>query len=169
MSRAAVSGYQTPAEEKDAKDWKSVAIKQPHRRDLANPEDPRAGLPLWDACCRLRLRQELYEAGEQYGEISANYKVTIDISGPGRGIAGEVASEEQQAARAALAKDRYWKAINVLRGAHPMSQGVIERVCYDLRPLSPHDDVPFEKGVYSLAVHFGTLKLGINEGGHTRS
>lgn len=159
-SKAALSGYQTPAEEREAREMRSVALAQPHRR---GNEDVRAGSPLWEACARLRLRQELYEAGEQYGEISANYKVTIDISGPGRGIAGEVASDEEQTARAELAKDRYWKAINVLRRAHPMSQGVVERVCYDLRPLSPHEDVPFKRGVYSLAVHFGTLKLGINE------
>jgi hypothetical protein len=160
-ARPSVSGYQTPAEEREAREIRSVALAQPHRR---GSDDPKAGSPLWEACSRLRLRQEIYEAGEQYGEISMNYKATIDISGPSRGNAGESSTEEQQAVRATVAKDRYWKAINVLRRAHPMAQGVIERVCYDQRPLSPHDDEAFKKGAFALAIHLQTLKLGINEG-----
>ena len=37
--------------------------------------------PLREACDRSKLRDELYLAGEQYGEISRSYKVTIDILG----------------------------------------------------------------------------------------
>ena len=66
-----------------------------------------------------------------------------------------------------MAKDRYWKAVNVLRRSHPMAQGVIERVCYDLRPLGYHEHEPFRRGLYALAImDLRTLNRGINEGNH---
>ena len=164
-SKSALSGYQTPAEEREAAEMRSVALRQPHRQ---GNDSVRAGEPLWEACERLRLREELYMAGQHYGEVSRNYKVTIDIAAPPSRDAGTVPPEDQIEARAKLAKDRYWAAINTLRSAHPMAQGVIERVCYDLRPLNPHEENPFRKGLYSLSVHFGILKLGINEERDTR-
>lgn len=161
-SSRAVSGYQTPAEEREARETRSVALAQPHRR---GNDDVKAGSPLWEACCRLQLRQELYEAGESYGEISRAYKVTINIlGGTGRGNAGDIRTEQEEIARATVVKDRYWKAINVLRRAHPMAQGVVERVCYDLRAPGYHDDDPLKYGLFALAVSFGALKMGINEG-----
>lgn len=160
-SSRAVSGYQTPAEEREMREIKSVALAQPHRR---GNEDVKAGSPLWEACCRLKLNDGLYEAGEKYGDISRAYKASLGIGVGNVGNGLGVLDEEAEEARMKLAKDRYWKAINVLRRAHSMSQGVVERVCYNERPLSFHEDKPFIKGLEALADHLRTLDRGINEG-----
>ena len=148
----------TPAERQAQQEAKAVVLAQPHRR---GSDDRRCASALWAACRRLRLRDELYDAGERYAEMSMAYKASIGLGvgnvGNGWGIG---LSEEAEAAQAALAKSRYLDAIKVLHRAHPRAFGAVEALCYDQRDC--FDDAALKKGLMALALHLGTLKLGIN-------
>ena len=150
----------TPAEEAEYEDNRSVALAQPHRR---GSDDLRCGSELWEACRRMRLRDELFTAGERYGEISRAYKASLGIGVGNIGNGWAPIDDAQAIAAAKLAKDQYWACLRVLRAAHHMASAALERVCYDNQPPLPSTQVPLKLGLYAVARHLGVLNLGINE------
>ena len=141
---------------------RSVVLAQPHRR---GSEDPMAGDALWETCRRLRVRKELYEAGDRYGEIVRQDRAAMGLHVPGlsRGEGdGLDLTEAQQEAIRSAAKLKRERANAELLGIMQRAPRVLERLCYDRLPPSPYDDDVIRSGLLRLAVHFGMLKLGIN-------
>ena len=154
-------GRQTPAEERETAEIKSVVLAQPHRRG-----DPsiRAGEPLW-AFCRTMImadedfRERHYRAGVQYGEIVRQGKAALGfhVAGLHDPCEGDVLSEAQQAAMREAAIKRREDANAVLRGVIPRLVGAMERLCYDRLPWSPYDEGILRNGLWRLGVALGTI------------
>src|SRR5271166_4998241 len=99
-----VRSRQTPAQQREQASIMSVALAQPHR---GGSRDPKAGEPLWEACRRLRLRDELYGAGASYGVVSRSAKIAVGMRVDGVAEGHGSVSDEQQIARDRLARQRY--------------------------------------------------------------
>lgn len=132
-------------------DIMSVALAQPHRR--GNP-DPRAGTALWEACRSLGLAGKLFRAGRQYGRISHANKLAIDAYGSHHARPHASPQEPWQIARDRRDRAKYDAAVNVLRAVDRHCHGVVERVCFDQRPLPRHEGELLRRGLDALARHF---------------
>jgi len=157
-----VSGSRSPREEREQREAMAVALAQPHR---TGSDDRRLGTPLGRFCRRLRLRDELYDAGEQYCEIVRQAKAAkgFNVPGlaPGESDLGAL-TEEQIAAMREAAVLRLKKADEVLLAIMPRLPRAMERFAYDQLEPSLYDEDLIRHGLMKLAVSFGLLKLGIN-------
>jgi len=150
-----------PAEAKAQAEIKSVALAQPHRR---GSESKRAGDPIAEYCEMMGLRDELYHAGCQYGEVCRQEKASheFNVIGTGKGEGDNTLSEEQKQAIRDLSRIKYKAAREVLVGVDYQLPGRMELLCYDLQPPSPYNYDIIKRGLLRLAIHFGLLRLGIN-------
>lgn len=139
-------------------DMLSVALSQPHRR---GSDDPRASEPLWQFCRVQRLRDELYAAGERYGEIVRQAKAALGFRVPGL-VAGEgerqALSEAQSAALRELARQYFDDANAILRRVMPRLPVRMEMLCYDARLPAPADEGVIIHGLVALAIEWGLLR-----------
>jgi hypothetical protein len=149
-----------PAEAREQASIMAVALAQPHRRGNS---DQKAGEPLCEACRRLRLRDELYRAGCDYGVVSRNAKIAMgmrDGVAEGRGSVDDAL----QVARDRVAVQRYRDAIRVLRGVSRYAYGVLEIYCFEERHVALWGDAYLAQGLDALANHWGMIDRGIAEG-----
>ncbi len=139
----------------------AVALAQPHRQ---GSRDPKAGEPLWAACRRLRLRDELYRAGVGYGVVSRSAKIALGVRVDGVAEGSGSVDDERQIARDRLARQRYNEAVRVLRRVSPYCHQVMEDYCFDERHVALRGDWHLARGLEALANHWGMIDRGINEG-----
>ena len=166
-ANSAVSGTQTPAEARAQAEIMSVALSQPHRRGST---DKRAGEPLYDFFIAQRLRDELYTAGVEYETVVHQHRVLMGLgmgnssSPEGR---GEPLSDAQLRANCEAARMKRDEADYALVRVAPNAKSAMIRLCVDKVTPSPYDESVLRRGLWALAVHFGIINRGINEGKRT--
>ena len=159
--RANARSRQTPAQEREQAGIMAVALAQLHRR---GSRDPKAGEPLWEACRRLRLRDELYRAGVSYGVVSRSAKIAFGMRVDGVAEGRGSVEDEQQIARHRLARQRYDEAVRALKRVSPYCHQVMEEYCFDERHVALWGDWHLTRGLEALANLWGMIDRGINEG-----
>ncbi len=157
---------QTPAQLREAEEIMRVALAQPHRRawegrwQASRPSG--VGTPLFDLAGRLRLREELYEAGVQYSHVSRRGKIALDVPVPG--LADEPGggeSEEDREKRARRDKVAFRDAIYVLRRISRQCFFALEDLCfYERNPGECYDGLA-KRGLSAMALHFGLLPVDV--------
>jgi hypothetical protein len=173
-SHKKLSGFRSKEVVETQAEVMSVALNQPHRRDIKDGHQSKAGSralrildPLGRFCQANKLDDALWEAGRQYGEVCRQGKAakgfaTYQAREQGQG--GATLTDAQIKAMNDVAVRRWADAEGVLRQIMGRLPRVMELLCFDEREPSPYDEAVLTQGLLRLALHFGTLKLGINAG-----
>jgi hypothetical protein len=173
-SHKKLSGFRSKEVVETQAEVMSVALNQPHRRDIKDGHQSKAGSralrildPLGRFCQANKLDDALWEAGRQYGEVCRQGKAAKGFATYHAGDierSGAPLTDAQIGAMNDVAVRRWADAEGVLRQIMGRLPKVMELLCFDEREPSAYDHALLTQGLYQLAKHFGLLKAGINEG-----
>lgn len=145
------------AEETEAQRMQTV-LNQPHRRGAPSPRDQRCESALGRFCIRMKLRSELFQAGEEYRAAIRRWRLAkgLPVEGAHTLGTGEDATPELIArlyramvdAQRALVDDAGYRGHQAVRAL------VVEDL--DLELTSESDGAAVD-GLWALAVHFGLI------------
>jgi len=160
---------QRPASTEKEQKILSVALNQPHRRELANPRDERATDLLGHLAITKRIQPHQYEAGLEWQKVVTRWRRAIEapspdpISGGGNYIHERIESTDagvgsgydtrSHEERYAAAVKNYQNAFVALRDAGRTSLMAVNAVCRDGK--LPEDMKSLEHGLNALARYFG--------------
>ncbi|GLS17886.1 hypothetical protein GCM10007874_09020 [Labrys miyagiensis] len=134
----------------------AVVLAQPHRRGST---DRRCASVFGRFCLRLKLRQELTEAGEEYAATVKRWRAAKGVptpfhneaSGSGRGAADATVAIWQ---RQMLAMER------AMMEAGLKALLAVKQLTLDGNELGMDQDGPAVEGLMALAVHLGVMRKG---------
>ncbi|CAM5776367.1 hypothetical protein LMIY3S_05492 [Labrys miyagiensis] len=141
---------------KTAEPPEAVVLAQPHRRGSL---DRRCASVLGRFCLRLRLRQELTDAGEEYAATVKRWRAAKGIptpfhneaAGSGRGAADTTVTAWQ---RQMLAMER------AMMTAGLKALLAVKQLTLDSNELAMDQDAAGVEGLVALAVHLGLMPAG---------
>lgn len=153
-TRTEIAEAQKRAEQKE----QDQVLSQPHRR---GDGDQRLHCALGQACKRLKLREELYRAGDEYATLVRYWRVSIaSIASQGHTASG-IPTEPITRELADKLTARLEAADNVLKrsGAYPWVRHIcVDYPVQDIRQFPPAGLPKIQQGLFDLAIHFGMLK-----------
>lgn len=136
----------------------ATVLAQPHRKGLT---DQRCENALGRFCIRMKLRSELYQAGEEYRNAIRRWRLAkgLPVEGAHSLGSGQDASPEQVArlframvdAQRVLVEDAGFRSHQAVRAL------IVEDL--DLQATSESDGAAID-GLWALAEHFGLIKGG---------
>lgn len=155
----------------------SVAAAQPHRAGADDPLDPALATPLWHFCLKAwpkRItdsgadvnadhRRDMFRAGQHYGIIVHQHRVWLGLGSGGRTQAEGLSvtlTDAQIRAHCEAARIKRDDADDALRGIFNGAVSAMMRVAVEEQPPTPSQEDLLRHCLWSLAVHFGFVKLG---------
>lgn len=157
-SAAEIAAAQKEAEANALHQVVGLVLNQPHRM---GDNDQRLHCALGRMCKRLKLRDELYRAGDEYAALVRRWLIAIGGIRPEGHKASGNSQEEITREIADKLTARLDEADAVLKrsGAYPW----VRHICVDypsqnVSELPPIAGAKARQGLFDLAVHFGMLK-----------